>query len=439
MNIVKEDLGDQTLLIKVGVAEADYKEAVDKTLKNYRKKANIPGFRPGMAPASVINKMYRRGTVAEEAYRVASEAMIKFLEDNKIEIVGEPMPAENHPELHFDTATDFEFLFNVGVKPEVNIDLAKVKVTRYDIQVEPDMHASYKENFLRRFGKLVDADTIESEDAVSATLVGGDITAEDAYIGLTGMDEEARKPFLGKKVGDKISVNIETLYPQKSQRAAILSVKENELDGIAPEFEATVTRIRRFAAPELNEELYKEAFPDGSVTDEAGLDAFVDAEIKKELVRESDHKLAVDTRAAVVKAADLKLPEAFLKRWLVAINEGKFSMEDIEKEFDTFKEMMSWDILQRHYLKEAGVTIGEEDLKAEARKLAAMQFAYYGMANPEDSMLDNYVGHIMGNKEEARKLYERVTEAKAVEYLDTKVKITNKKISTKDFVALVNA
>ena len=253
------------------------------------------------------------------------------------------------------------------------------------------------------------------------------------------MDEEARKPFIGKKVGDKINVNIETLYPQKSQRAAILSIKENELDGIAPEFEATITRIRRFAAPELTEELYKEAFPDGSVTDEAGLDAFVDAEIKKELVRESDHKLAVDTRTAVVKAADLKLPEAFLKRWLVAINEGKFSMEDIEKEFGTFKEMMSWDILQRHYLKEAGVTIGEDDLKAEARNLAAMQFAYYGMANPEDSMLDNYVGHIMGNKEEVRKLYERVTEAKAVEYLDSKVKITNKKISTKDFVALVNA
>ena len=115
------------------------------------------------------------------------------------------------------------------------------------------------------------------------------------------------------------------------------------------------------------------------------------------------------------------------------------SMEDIEKEFGTFKEMMSWDILQRHYLKEAGVTIGEDDLKAEARNLAAMQFAYYGMANPEDSMLDNYVGHIMGNKEEVRKLYERVTEAKAVEYLDSKVKITNKKISTKDFVALVNA
>ena len=175
MNIVKEDLGDQTLLIKVNVAEADYKEAVEKTLKNYKKKANIPGFRPGMAPASVINKMYRRGTVAEESYRVASEAMIKFLEDNKIEIVGEPMPAENHPELHFDTATDFEFLFNVGVKPEVNIDLAKVKVTKYDIQVEDEMRTSYKDNFLRRFGKLIDVDKVEGEDAISATLTSGDI------------------------------------------------------------------------------------------------------------------------------------------------------------------------------------------------------------------------------------------------------------------------
>ncbi len=427
------------MLVKVSVAEADYKEAVDKALKAYRKKANIPGFRPGMAPAGVINKMYRRSTVADESYRKASSELIKYLEDNKIEIVGEPMPAENHPELHFDTAVDFEFWFEVGVKPEVAVDLAKVKVTKYDVEIDNDMRASYKENYLRRFGKLVDVDTAEKDDAVSATLTGGDITVDDAYIGLTAMDEDKRKPFLGKKVGDKIKVNIEELYPQKSQRAAILSVKEAELEGIAPEFEATISRIRRFAAPELNEEFFKEAFPDGKITDEAGLDAFVEEQIKGELTRESDHKLAVDTREAVVKAAALTLPDEFLKRWLVAINEGKFTMEDIEREFDTFKEMMTWDILQRHYLKEAGLTVDNDDIKAEARNLAAMQFAYYGMPNPEESMLDNYVGHIMGNKEEVRKLYERVTESKVVAYLDTKVKITAKKISTKDFMALLQA
>lgn len=438
MNIVKEDLGNQALMLKVSVVEADYKEAVEKALKGYRKKANIPGFRPGMAPMTIINKMYRRGTVADESYRMASKAMLQYLEESKIEIVGEPMPAENHPELHFDTAVDFEFQFEVGVKPEVNVDLAKVEVVKYEIEADAEMLSSYKDNLLRRFGKLIDVDVVEKEDAVSATLTGGDITVDDAYIGLIGMEDDVRGLFLGKKVGDKVEVEIEKLYPNKSQRAAILSLKENELDGIASKFEAVITRIRRFAAPELNEELFKEAFPDGSVKDEAGLNAHVESKVKEELAREAQAKLAMDTRKAVIDAAKLTLPEPFLKRWLVAINEGKFSMEDIEKEFDAFKEMMSWDILERHYLKEAGITIGNEDVKAEARSLALMQFAYYGMANPDDATLDSYVNHIMANKEEVRRLYERVTENKVIEYLDSKIKIKNKKTSAKDFAALVN-
>ena len=439
MNIVKETLENQAALLKVTVAPADYAEAVEKALKNYRKKANMPGFRPGMVPMGVINKMYRKGVTAEESYRKASEAMIAYLDENKIGILGEPLPSKEQKDLDFENDTEFEFCFEVGLAPEVNIDLGKVSVNRYAITVSDQMKKDYKDNYLRRFGKLADTDTVTSDEALTVTLDQEGMTVEDAYVGLIGMSEEERKPFIGKKVGDKMEVNVNDLYKQASQRAAVLQVKEDELANIDPVFNLTITRIRKFENPEMNEAFFKEAFPAGDITDETQFDAMIAAKVAGDLEQETKYKFVDDTKKALLKAAALTLPEPFLKNWLYAINDGKFSMEEIDKDFPQFVEMMAWDVIKRHYAQEAKIEVTKEDAVAEAKATAAMQFAYYGMPNVEEGMLNNYADSMLANKEEARKIYDRLAENKIVDYVASKIKVKEKKVSREEFVKLFEA
>ena len=298
------------------------------------------------------------------------------------------------------------------------------------------MHDDYRSNYLRRFGRLVDADKVTSDEALTVTLDNGEMNVADAYVGLISMTDEERKPFVGKKVGAKMKVNLNELYKNPAQRAACLQVKENELEGINPEFELEITKIRKFAEPELNEEFFKMAFPQGGVTDEAGFDKFIDAQIESELRRESDYLFTMQLRDYLVKKAGLKMPEAFLKRWLYTINEGKFSMEDIEKDFDQFLKMFTWNYLQKHFIKADNLSVTKEEALAEAKALAAAQFAQYGMPSAPDEMLADYAGKILADKDQGQKIYEKLYEVKIVEDVKSKIKVTEKAVSADDFAKL---
>lgn len=437
MNIVREQREQNNSLIKVTVGEKDYGDAVEKSLREYKRKANIPGFRPGMVPMGVIKKMYGKGVLAEQAYRQASEAAFNYLQEQKIDYVGDVIPSEEQGDFDFENGTEFEFIFEIGEAPEVKLELsAKDKMTYYTIKVDKKMHDDYRSNFLRRFGRLVDTDKVTADEALEVTLDNGDMKIEGAYVGLISMNEEERKPFIGKKVGFKTQVNVNELYKTPAQRAAVLQVKENELEGIKPEFSLEITKIRKFAEPELNEEFFKMAFPQGGVTDEAGLDKFIDAQIEAELRRESDYLFTLQVRDYLVKKADLKMPAAFLKRWLYTINEGKFSMEDIEKDFDQFLKMFTWNYLQKHFIKTDGISVSKEEALSEAKALAASQFAQYGMPSAPDDMLEGYAEKILADKDQGQKIYEKLYEVKVVEDVKSKVKVTEKAVSADDFAKL---
>lgn len=438
MNIVRENLEDLTTLLKVTVAEADYNDAVEKALRTYKRKANLPGFRPGMVPMGVINKMYRKSAVAEEAYRTASKSAFDYLEKENIQIVGDMIPSDQQKPLDFDHDTDYEFVFEVGVAPEVKISLsAKDKVKKYEIQIDDKMREGYRSNFVRRFGKLVDVETVEKDEALTVTLDQPEMQIQEAYVGLIGMSDERRKPFIGKKVGDTMEVDVNELYPTPAQRASILNVKEAELETINPKFTLTINQIRRFAEPELDEEFFKTAFPDGNVTSAEQFAQFIDAQIAGDLSRETEYMFTLDMRNFLLEKANLTLPAAFLKRWLFTINEGKFSMEEIEKDFDKFLDMMKWNLIQKHYMQELKLEITPEDAMNEARGLARMQFAYYGMNQVADEMLDNYAKSILGNKEENRKIYDKLTERKVIEALEPSITVTPTSISAEEFAKLV--
>ena len=337
MNIVREQREENNSLIRVTVGEADYGQEVEKSLREYKRKANIPGFRPGMVPMGIIRKMYGKGVVAEQSYRKASNAAFEYLQKEGIDYLGDVIPSEEQGAFDFDNNTEFEFVFEIGEAPEIKLELSdKDKLTYHKIKVDKKMHEDYRANYLRRYGRLVDAGEVASDEALTVTLDNGEMNVADAYVGLISMSEEERKPFLGKKVGDKMQVNINELYKNPAQRAACLQVKEHELEGIKPEFELEITKIRKFAEPELNEEFFKMAFPEGNVKSAEEFEKFIDAQIESELRRESDYLFTLQVRDYIVKKAALKMPEAFLKRWLYTINEGKFTMEEIEKDFAQF-------------------------------------------------------------------------------------------------------
>lgn len=433
MNIVRENRENQTSLIKVTIGEADYNESVDKQLRDYRRKANIPGFRPGMVPMGMINKMYRKGVVAETAYKMASDACFEYLEKEKIDYMGDVLPSEEQGEFDFDNNKEHDFVFEIGLAPEVNIELSdKDKVTNYKIKVSDDMRESYRTNFMRRYGQLVDVEKAESDEAITGTLENGEITVEEGYIGLISMSEEERKPYIGKKVGDVLDVNVNELYKTTSQRASVLGVKENELGGINPEFKFTITKIRKFAEPELTEDFFKTAFPEGEVKDAKGLDKYIDEQISAELDKESKYIFTLELRNYLIEKANLSLPEAFLKRWLFTINEGKFSMEDIEKDFSTFLTMMKWNVIQKYFVNKLDVKVEQEDMLAEAKAYAAAQFAQYGMMNIGDEMLTNYAQSILGNQQEANKLLEKLYETKVVDAITPLVKVTSKSVTAEE-------
>ena len=437
MNITREQRENGLSVLKVVVNEADYGQSVEAQLREYKRKANVPGFRPGMVPMGIVKKMYGKHVVAEQSYHLASNSAFEYLKKENIDYVGDIIPSEEQGAFDFDNNTEFEFVFEFGEAPKIDVELsAKDKVTYTKIKVDKKMHNDYRSNYLRRYGRLVEVDKVANDEALNVTLDNGDMRIEEAYVGLISMTEEERKAWKNKKVGYKTKVNINELYKKPEQRAAILSVKEDELESINPEFELEITKIRRFADPELNEEFFKMAFPAGNVTNEEELDKFFDEEIERELKRETDFMFVNTIRNFIIEKAQLQMPEEFLKRWLYVINEGKFSREEIEKDFAPFLKMFTWNYLQKHFITEGDLKVSQEDAKAEAMSFAQMQFAQYGMPSAPADMLENFAKQIMDNKEQLQKIYEKLYEEKVVEYIRGKVKVTEKAVSADDFAKL---
>ena len=440
MKIVREQREENTSLVKVTVGEEDYGQSVEKALREYRRKANIPGFRPGMVPMGIIKKMYGKGVLAEQSYRTASNAVFEYLQKENIDYLGDVIPSEEQGAFDFENGKEFEFVFEIGEAPEIKLDLSKQdKLTYNAIAVDKKMHDDYRSNFLRRFGRLVDAEEVTSDEALSVTLDNGEMNVADAYVGLISMSEEERKPFLGQKVGYKTEVNINELYKNPSQRAAVLQVKENELEGIKPEFSLEITRIRRFAEPELNEEFFKMAFPGGNVKTAEEFEAYIDAQIASELRRESDYLFTLQLRDFLVEKAGLKMPEAFLKRWLYTINEGKFTMEEIEKDFAQFLKMFTWNYIQKHFIKQDNLSVSKEEAEAEAKALAAAQFAQYGMGNIPDELIEKYADEMLKKRENVEPLVEAAIDRKLAVALKEVVKLDTKEISLEDFNKMLEA
>jgi len=450
MNITKENIDDLNAVLKVRIEKADYDDKVETVLKDYRKKATIKGFRPGMVPIGLIKKMYGRAVQIDEINKVVTDSIQKYLADEKLEILGDPLPKIDEQETYdFDTQQDFTFSFEVGLSPVVDLKLSKKnKVNEYAIAIDDKMKNDYLENYTRRYGELRKAELTEEKDVVKGRIEAidneGNIIAEGHSVEETSLgidiikDKKIKTEFIGKAVGDSIDFDLKIAYPNDTEIAGILHKKKEEVENLEGNFRFTVADISRFFPAEQGKELYDKIFGEGVVNTEEEFMKKIEEEISVNLKRESDFRLMMDIKALAMEKTDFQLPEEFLKKWLLRVNE-KTTEEQIEKEFDSFRKDLKWQLIRNKVARDNDVKISEEELQNEAEKITRYQFQQYGLFYATDEQISNYAKETLKREEDAKRIADKILEEKVTVLIKDMVKLESKDITVEDFNKLFEA
>ena len=437
MNIVKNQIDELNIQLTVTVAHDDYAEAEKKELQRCKRTAEFKGFRKGMVPMSLIQKVYGERVLGEVVNKVLSDAINNFVKENNIKIVGEALPSEDQPEIEWKSGNDFTFKFDIATTSEVNFELSKDdKVKVYEIKVSAEAKKEMKDNLLRQFGSLTDAEQAGEDDFVIVDFAQEGKTVEGSYVGVKNVEGEAKSKFLGAKVGDQFDVNVNEAFTNESDRAYMLKVKKEELASLAHEFHVTVKEVKTFAPAEENQETYDKIFGENQVHNAEEFDKAVTARLEENYKQESDYKLSKDLREYLVKKADIKLPEEFLKRWLFNINDGKFSKEEIEKEAPAFFEDFRWQMVRGYIMQKFDLKIEEKDVHEAAQAYVSYQYASYGMGNVPEAILKDSVARVLQDENTSRRIVENVEATKVIEAVKGAVTLKAEKVSVEDFRTL---
>ncbi|GAB1416233.1 trigger factor [Paludibacter sp.] len=444
MNIVRKDIDLNNAIITIGIEKADYAEKVDKKLRDYRKKANIPGFRPGMVPLGLLNKMYGKSIMAEEVNKILSDELYRYISENKINILGEPLPNETEQkDVDFSTQEDFEFVFDIGLAPEFEVELSKKdKIKYYNIEPSEEMINNQIKSYTGRYGKYVQEEVVAEKDMVKGNVVEladgkeleGGISASDAVLTPAYMkDEASKKLFVDAKIGDVITFNPKTAYENVTEIASLLKVDKAKVEDLTADFQFTITGITRYYEAEINQELFDKVYGEGVVKSKEEFTAKIKENIQDTLVQDSEYKFGLDAKETLVKKYDdLVFPDAFLKRWLLATNE-KLNEEELEKDYPKMIADLKWQLIKNKIAKANEVQVDRKDIDSFARKVARAQFAQYGMIGVEDDILDNYIKDMLKEEETLKNFIDKVTEDKILDAIKNSVKVDEKAISIEAF------
>ena len=439
MQFNQSEIKDLMTVLTLTVEPADYQEAVQKELKQLRQKANIPGFRPGMVPAGLVKKMYGKGVMAEVINKTISDALGKYIEEQHLNILGDPLPNEElTPKVDFDTQDTFTFAFDIALAPEFDASLnGHNKLTRYNIEVTDEMVNNQVESYAQRFGDYVEADDVQDGDVIKGLLTEqreNGMTKENAMLNPQYMaDKDQAALFKGAKKGDVITFNPQKAFQSEVEISSLLDITKQEAKELTSDFTFEIQGITRHQAAKIDGELFAKVYGENAITDEADFRAHVKAEIEENMAEDSDYKFGLDAKAAVMKKMEgLTFPEDFLKRWLHATNE-KLTDEEIDKDFPQMIEELKWHLAKDQLLKKYNINVEKEDVEDYAKKVAKMQFMQYGLMHVDDAYLTNYAQQMLKDENQLRGIVERVAEQKIYAALKTVVKLDEKSISHADF------
>ena len=424
--------------LTIEIAAADYAEPLRKRLNDYRRKADVKGFRRGMAPMSLIQRMYGDQCLYESVNALVGESLDNFINKEKIRIVGEPMPAEDQPQLNWVAGSDFTFKFDIAQTPELKFEVNKEdKIVYYDINITAAEKKQAREQLLQQYGALQEGKKAGENDYIIADIENEGHKAEGVYVSINNVAEEAKSAFIGKKAGDKFELDVNAAFANETDRAAMLKVEKSELASLNPLFTFTVVNVKTFVAAEENQETYDKIFGEGTVTTPEQFEEKVTERIKASHEQDANYRFGADVRKYFVEKAAVELPEAFLKRWLVYANEGKFTAEQVEKEFPAFIEDFKWQLVRGYLMQKFGLKVTKEDILAAAKSFVAYQYAMYGMAGVPQNLIDSSAENMLQDQNQYRRLEEQCEDNIAIAKVREEVTLSNKKISMEKFKELV--
>lgn len=450
MNISFENADKVNGLLTLTVEEADYKDNVEKTLKDYRKKANIPGFRPGQAPMGLVKRQVGTSVKMDEINKFVGEQLYKYIQDNKIQMLGEPMPSDKQEAQDLEKPAPYTFVFDIAVAPEFKIELTnKDKVDFYTIKVDDKLVDEQVDMFASRSGSYEKAESYEANDMLKGDLreldaegntKEGGITVEGAvmmpdYIKV----EDQKKLFDGAKLGDIITFNPKKAYPESTvEVSSLLKVSKEEAENVTADFSYQITEINRFKKAEINQALFDSIYGEGVVKDEKDFREKIAEGIKAQLITNSDFKFIQDVRKYCEnKVGTLTYPEELLKRIMLNNNKDK-GQEYVDKNFEGSLKELTWQLIKEQLIAATEIKVNDDDVREAAKEQARIQFAQYGMTNVPDDYLVNYAEEMLKNREAAQGFVERAIDRKLTVALKGVIKLNNKEVSLDEFNKLMS-
>ena len=451
MNIQFEAPDKVNGLMTITLEKADYQPEVDKTLKDYRKRANIPGFRPGMAPMSMIQRQFGTQVKVDVVNKMLGEKLYGYVRENKIQMLGEPLPSDKQAQLDFEGDGALEFKFDIAVAPAFEAKVSgKDKVDYYNITVDDKLIDQQVDMYQSRAGHY---EKVEKYDAEQRDMLKGDLRELDEKgnvkeDGITVSDavlmpqyikvDEQQKLFKDSKLGDIITWNPRKAYPDSDvEVSSLLKIQKDEVKDHEGDFTFQITEISRYIKAEVNKELFDQVFGEGNVKTEKDFREKIAEQIKQQLVTDQDYKFLQDVRAHMEKkVGKLEFPEALLKRVMLQNNKDK-GQEFVEKNFEASIKELEWHLIKEQLVEALEIKVNDEDVKQIAKEAARAQFAQYGMSNIPEEYLDNYAQEMLKKRENADGLVDRAVDVKLTAALKGVVKLNEKDITLEDFQKMV--
>ncbi len=448
MNIIQENIDELNAVLKVKVVAEDYLPKVETALKDYQKKANIPGFRPGKVPTGMIKKMYGKSILVDEINKLLNDSLYKYLNENKIEVLGNPLPkADSDRNIDWDNQQEFEFLYEMGLAPKFKVELSpKDKFTYQTVKIDEELVNKYVTDIAKRYGKVEPVEVSEEDDLLNGDFVELDAHGEILAGGIfkTGSlflervkDISTKKALTGLKKEDKVVVEAQKLSENPVDLAAMLGIEKAAAEKLTSKIQFTVKGISRLAAAEINQEFFNKIYGEGNVTTEEEFRAKIKDELAAMFVNDSERKFYNDVVEHLMNKINFNLPTEFLKRWIVAVNEKPVTPEQVESEFESYSKGLKWQLIENKIIKDNDLKVSNEEVVEHTKELIIEQFGKYNPAPISDDELNQTVQRVLTNQEEAKKIHEKLYGQKVMNLFKTKFTLENKELAYDDFFKTV--
>jgi len=448
MNITQEKTGDLSASIKIELVPADYEEKVNKILKDHQRKANIPGFRPGHVPFGLIKKQYGIAVKLDEINKILSESLSSYLQENNIEILGNPLPdMDKTPPMSHPDQENFEFHFDVGLAPKFELSLSgNTEVNYYSIIADDKSVDMYVNNICKRYGTLVDTEFSEKDDTLEGDLLEldenhlpktGGVVNHSSFVVNQIHHEEGVKKFLNLKKGDSVDFVPSETFAHGHEYTDVLGISQEKAEELKSAFRLVVSEVKRTVPAELGEDLYKLIYPKDELKTEDDFRNKIKEEIEKMYTGESERKFMNDSIEKLIETADISLPEDFLKKWLLETNKDKVPEEQLETEYEHYFKSLKWQLIENRVISEHQINVTNEDVKNYIKGVITRQ--YFPESQGEDSpALDSVVETILKNKDEVKRVYEQLYDEKLTQLFKENLNLKNNEVTYEAFIKLVS-